>query len=1227
MHHRGSKLNFWVAFLLSLSLSSTFFYFSAVYVRAINVSVTSQVFVADDGADCNNGVVEPGEACENNFACSAGFTCNLQTCACEEVIGGGDPPDPICTPTGCSGLVWTGVCLNGFEQGQGINNCNNICFNTRPCGCGNGLPDSGEECDDGNVSTADQCDTLGTTPQTHGACTATFCGDGAVQNYQLQVSIAAVSPNRPSKRPLSLQRILINAYRGTPFIYKDTRAERHLLFLEILAFINNSPVAPSSPTPTSQSQSQVVVTPAPAQVQAPSTPTIPSQTFSQPQPVSSPSQQQNLTAPPSGPGFEECDDGNTAGGDGCSSVCQIEIGCGDGSLDPGEQCDDSNSVTGDGCDANCTVTACGNGIVSTATGEECDDSNTISGDGCSAACIFEACGNGVIEFGEVCDDGNSSSADACDTNGINPGGSGRCTLTFCGDATVQPTNGQGNLEQCDDGNTVSGDGCSSICLNESVCNNGTVEAGEECDPPGLGCSSSCQFELAILTFGVSGITQDTATISWTTNLTSTSVLEWEEDGGGVTGSVTLSTPTASYVYVIGNLTAGTRYHYTITATRVGPPADQDVRTGTFVTIFINQCGDGICTGDETFQSCPADCVDICTPNWSVTEWGACVDGIQTREYTDLNNCPYPLDPPPDQKCCAVGCTTVCGICQKLNVATQSCDPIFPCCGDRICEGSENVSSCTVDCGIPPTVTIALTRCLDGLDNDDDGLVDYPADPGCSSPSDTSELDVIEVLTIIFDNPIAEQVNRFAAPLAIIAMAISTFASFSFLNLLLYLRYLFTQPFGALFRRRRHKWGVVYNSLSKQPVDLAIVRLYKKDTDQLIQSRVTDKQGRYNFLVEPGEYYLTVTKPQHTFPSQYLKDKKQDARYLDLYHGEVIRVTDKQVTITVNIPVDAEAAQKTPRRLILGYYGRKVQHAVAFLSVPFALLSFAITPTVFTGVLVLFHTFLFLMFHRLGYQKPPKNWGIVYDEKTKKPLARAITRIYDKHYNKLLETRITDGKGRYSFLVSNNIYYLTAEKGGYNSFKTADIDLIDEKVDEIVDEDIGLAKLRRGEQPVQQSVVSGVSVQAPPLGKVGLPAAIQSKLPTVGTSADEPTITELQRQVNELGVSRTSLEELTKTKEKIKNIKGDIDTQQAELEKLEDTVEAAEEDVLKKIDTLSDATVPPAKSIADELTELKQKKQVAPSSADAVLEQPTQPKQTKEETSDTAPAPPQKNIFG
>ncbi len=87
-------------------------------------------------------------------------------------------------------------------------------------------------------------------------------------------------------------------------------------------------------------------------------------------------------------GGEQCDDGNTVSGDGCSSSCQIESFCGDGILDPNEACDDGNNLDGDGCSATCMIEAyCGDGFLD--PGEQCDDGNLVDGDGCSAQCDIE----------------------------------------------------------------------------------------------------------------------------------------------------------------------------------------------------------------------------------------------------------------------------------------------------------------------------------------------------------------------------------------------------------------------------------------------------------------------------------------------------------------------------------------------------------------------------------------------------------------------------------------------------------------------------------------------------------------------------------------------------------------------------------------------------------------------------------------------------------------------
>ena len=68
--------------------------------------------------------------------------------------------------------------------------------------------------------------------------------------------------------------------------------------------------------------------------------------------------------------------------------------CGNFRVEPenGEECDDGNTVPGDGCTNECkteqlTPAVCGDGIV--AATEGCDDGDTMGGDGCSGACAVE----------------------------------------------------------------------------------------------------------------------------------------------------------------------------------------------------------------------------------------------------------------------------------------------------------------------------------------------------------------------------------------------------------------------------------------------------------------------------------------------------------------------------------------------------------------------------------------------------------------------------------------------------------------------------------------------------------------------------------------------------------------------------------------------------------------------------------------------------------------------
>ncbi|MGB5213658.1 MAG: DUF4215 domain-containing protein, partial [Anderseniella sp.] len=430
---------------------------------------------------CGNGVLDSGEQCDDGNQAS-GDGCSV---AClNEFCGDGvvnDSGAEDCEPPGTA-------------------TCTDLCTTRAPI-CGDGFRTPPEACDDGNTSSGDGCTS---------GCAVELCGDGVINNggvEDCEPPGTATCTNTCTTRGASCG----DGFLTAPEECEDgnTASGDGCTSGCVLEFcgdgiVNNGGSEACEPPGTAICTSLCTI-----------------------------------RVPVCGDGFltppEECEDGNTANGDGCSATCTIEPppACGDGNVDPGEECDDGNTVSGDGCTSICVIEVCGDGVVNNAgaedceppgTGvctdtcttrvplcgdgfltapEECEDGNTADGDGCSATCTIEvppACGDGNLDAGEECDDGNNASGDGCTAacvievcgDGVvnnagaedcEPPGTAVCTDTcttrapLCGDGFITPP------EQCEDGNTADGDGCSSSCMTEisPTCGDGIIDIGEQCD--------------------------------------------------------------------------------------------------------------------------------------------------------------------------------------------------------------------------------------------------------------------------------------------------------------------------------------------------------------------------------------------------------------------------------------------------------------------------------------------------------------------------------------------------------------------------------------------------------------------------------------------------------------------------------------------------------------------------------------------------------------------------
>jgi len=321
--------------------------------------------------------------------------------------------------------------------------------------------------------------------------------------------------------------------------------------------------------------------------------------------------------------------------------------------------------------------------------------------------------------------------------------------------------------------------------------------------------------------------------------------------------------------------------------------------------------------------------------------------------------------------------------------------------------------------------------------------------------------VSKSLDVVRENPTVQTAAQASVPtLAVTAGASVVVMSVSF-NFLPFIQYLFTAPVLFFWRKKRKGFGTIYNTISKEPVDLAVVRLFEVKEDstrgRLIRSRVTDKGGRFFFLVQPGKYLLTVTKAGFTFPTSFLASAKEDVQFLDLYHGEILEVSEKDAVLTPNIPLDPSVAEKfhEPKQILWRARLRFIQHIVALSGVIASAFFAIIRPNMLAAGMVVLQIGIYLIVQRIAKPRKPKSWGIVYDTSTKRPLANVVARIFEPKYNKLLDTQVTDSRGRYTFLLGPSEYFAVFEKPGYVSTQVKPIDYKNAKESKDFSEDIEL----------------------------------------------------------------------------------------------------------------------------------------------------------------------------
>jgi alpha-tubulin suppressor-like RCC1 family protein len=298
---------------------------------------------------------------------------------------------------------------------------------------------------------------------------------------------------------------------------------------------------------------------------------------------------------------------------------------------------------------------------------------------------------------------------------------------------------------------------------------------------------------------------------------------------------------------------------------------------------------------------------------------------------------------------------------------------------------------------------------------------------------------LDATTRVIEDPVGAIVTKVAATAGVVS-GTAIAATSLFLNPLA-LAELFLVParlmgiiLSALgIRKRTRRWGTVYDSVTKQPLDPAYVVLKDKDGNE-VGTGITDLDGRYGFLIGPGTYTIVANKTNYTFPSKKLAGKTRDVLYDDLYFGEELTLGKDGAVITKNIPLDPQGFDwneftKQDQKL-MKFHGKRdtlfqtIATYTLFIGLPIAVAGYLVTPAPYNTIIVGIYALLFIL-RMFGLK--PKSHGSLTDMEGN-PLSYAIVRVHDVNQGgKEIFHRVADAQGRYYCLVQKGQYTITVEK--------------------------------------------------------------------------------------------------------------------------------------------------------------------------------------------------------
>ena len=264
-----------------------------------------------------------------------------------------------------------------------------------------------------------------------------------------------------------------------------------------------------------------------------------------------------------------------------------------------------------------------------------------------------------------------------------------------------------------------------------------------------------------------------------------------------------------------------------------------------------------------------------------------------------------------------------------------------------------------------------------------------------------------------------------------------------------------------FRGGSKPLGYVYDSLTKDPISQAVVRVYNTQ-GRMVWSDVTNGKGYFSARLDPGKYKIEVRAGEYTFPSTIVFGK-EDFPLTNVYHGEEFEISD-DTTLNFSIPLDPVEASKLRvwREIIWGRFKTlfNILNILLFvIGLVFAIYLYSKNPYWLTRLVLILYIPSFGFIVRNIFDKRER-FGVVTDIEGN-PVEGVSVSLREAEFDKVVIKRVTDSRGRYRILANKGRYYLEILEPSYKIEQIeGDSEILVEKDERWIINDIIVSRLKK-----------------------------------------------------------------------------------------------------------------------------------------------------------------------